>query len=323
MSLDGAFRVILSGLSSVGLDAAEVCAAARLDPRTPVDPTLPFGGAALARVLERAEAMSGDPLLGLHVAERTPVRGVLSYVARSQATVGDGLRAFERFAAGAWGAGEVVRVEHRGARAFVHFALDARLPRHAVEFLVARTAILLRRSRAGAEEVWFRHGRGGDLAEYERVLRCGVRFRQPAVRLALQAGDLDRPLRTANPEAAAALAAGLGKPPAPATTVAARLAAAVEAALARGQRAEREPLARALGMSGRTLARRLALEQQPCNAVVDDVRRVAAERLIAEPGLDIGEIAARIGFADQAGFGKAFRRWFGMSPTVYRSRLKR
>lgn len=321
MSLDGAFRVILSGLASVGLDPAQVCAAAGLDPRTAVDASLPFGGIELIRVLERAEALSGDPLLGLHVAERTPVRGVLSYVARSQATVGDGLRAFERFAAGAWGDGEVVRVERRGARAFVHFALDPRLPRHVVEFLVARTAILLRRSRAGAEEVWFRHGRDGDLAEYERVLRCGVRFRQPAIRLALQAGDLDRPLRTANPDAAAALAAGLAKPPAPAATVAARLAAAVEAALARGQRAEREPLARALGMSGRTLARRLALEQRQFSAVVDEVRRAAAERLIAESALDIGEIAGRVGFADQAAFGKAFRRWFGVSPTAYRSRV--
>lgn len=320
MSLDGAFRVILSGLSSVGLDPAAVCTAAGIDPRTPTDPSLPFGGVELVRVLAHAEAISGDPLLGLHVAEHTPVRGVLSYVARSQATVGDGLRAFERFAADVWGAGEVVRIEHRGARVFVHLALATALPRHAVEFLVARTAILLRRSRAGAEEIWLRHARGGDLAEYQRVLRCGVRFRQPSIRLALHADDLEQPLRTANPQAAAALAAGLTRPGTPATTTAGQLAAAVETALARGRRPERETLARALGMSGRTLARRLAREQRGFSAIVDAVRRREAERLIAEPALDIGEIAGRVGFADPAAFGKAFRRWFGVSPTAYRAR---
>lgn len=319
MSLDGAFRVILSGLASVGLDPAAVCAAAGVDPRTPGDASLPFGGLELARVLARAEAMSGDPLLGLHVAEHSPVRGVLSYVARSQATVGDGLRAFARFTAEVWGAGEVVRIEEQDARAIVHLRLDS-LPRHAVEFLVARTAILLRRSRAGAGEVWFRHGRGGDQVEYERVLRAAVRFRQPSIRLMLPAADLSRPLRTANPDAAAALAAGLAHPAARPASIAGRLATAVDMALARGERVEREALARALGMSGRTLARRLAEERQRFSDVVDAVRRLAAERLLAQPSLDVGEVAGRLGFADPAAFGKAFRRWHGVSPTAYRAR---
>jgi len=153
------------------------------------------------------------------------------------------------------------------------------------------------------------------------VLRCPVHFRQAANRLTLPAGDLDRPLRTANPEAATALAAGLARAPARvASTTAARLTIAVEEALARGQRADREALARALGMSGRTLARRLAGEQRRFSEVVDAVRRSLAERLVAEPGLDIGEIAARVGFADPAAFGKAFRRWFAASPTAFRSR---
>jgi AraC-like DNA-binding protein len=198
---------------------------------------------------------------------------------RRSATAG----APSRVAAGVWGAAEVVRIDHRGARVFVHLALGTALPRHAVEVLVARTAVLLRRSHAGAEEVWRRRARGGDLAECQRVLRCGVRFRQPSIRLALQADHLERPLRTANPQAAAALAAGLTRAGSRATTTAGQLAAAVAAALAGGQRPEREPLARALGMSGRTLARRLALEHRGFSGIVDDVRRSEAERLVAAP----------------------------------------
>ena len=130
MSLDGAFRVMLTGLASVGLDPEAVCAAARVDPRTARDPTLPLGHEELGRILAQAERMAADPLLGLHLAERVPARGVLAYLARSQPTVGDGLRAFARHAAGVWGADDVVRIEprgcaHRGGRLQVHPALYA------------------------------------------------------------------------------------------------------------------------------------------------------------------------------------------------------
>ena len=321
MSLDGAFRVILSGLAAVGLEPEAVCTAAGVDPRTPQDATLPFGPEELARVLAEAERMTGDALLGVHVAERVPARGVLAYLARAQGTVGDGLRAFARFAADAWGADDVVDVAAGGAHAVIELRVDPALSRHIVEFLVARTAILLRRSGAPAIDVSFRHVPGAPPSEYELALRCPVRFRQAANRLTLHGEDLARPLRTANPEAAAALAAGMTRASAAApATLAARLAAVIDDALARGERPDREALARTLGMSGRTLARRLAAEGEQFSDVVDGVRRRLAERLIADPRLDVGEIAGRVGFADPPAFGKAFRRWFGVSPSAFRAR---
>jgi AraC-like DNA-binding protein len=132
---------------------------------------------------------------------------------------------------------------------------------------------------------------------------------------------LERPLRTANPEAAEALASALARLPARrASSTSARLAVAVEDALARGRRADREVLARALGMSGKTLARRLAAERRLFRDVVDEVRRSLARRLVMEDSLPLGEVASRVGFADPAAFGKAFRRWFGESPSAFRMR---
>ncbi len=43
------------------------------------------------------------------------------------------------------------------------------------------------------------------------MLRCPVRFRQHEKGVLVGRGDLARPLRTANPEAAEALAAGLAQ----------------------------------------------------------------------------------------------------------------
>jgi AraC-like DNA-binding protein len=315
MSLGGALRVLVAELASVGLDPAAVCRAAGVS-----GDGAPIGLDDLGRVLAHAEAVSGDPLLGLHMAERAQGRGVLSYLARAQRTVGEGLLAFSRFANTTWGAG-VIRVERRGARGFVGFHLAPELPRHAVEFLLARTARALPRRPTATREAWFGHAPGGPTPEYERVLRCRARFRQRETGLSLPADDFARPLRTANPEAAAALATALAQPPAPrATTMTARVAAAVEASLARGRPIEREALARSLGMGGKTLARRLALEQRRFSDVVDDVRRTLARRLVADDALDLGEVAARVGFADLTAFGKAFRRWFGEPPSAARAR---
>ncbi len=317
MSLGGAFRVLVSELASVGLDPATVCAEAGVE----LEHADAFGVEALARVLERAQAAAGDPLLGLHMAERAQGRGALSYLARAQRTVGEGLAAFERFAANAWGSGDVIRVQRRGSTVFVRFQLAPLLPRHAAEYLVGRTAISLRRSGAPVRDVWFEHAAGGGAAEYERVLRCRVRFQKNETGLGLRTADLARPLRTANPDAAATLAAGFASQPvrrdAPVTE---RLAVAVAERLAHGAPAEREAVARSLGMSGKTLARRLATERRRFRDVVDDVRRTLAERLVGEATIDLGEVAARVGFADLAALGKAFRRWYGESPSTYRAR---
>ena len=83
-----------------------------------------------------------------------------------------------------------------------------------------------------------------------------------------------------------------------------------------------KPLARSLGMSGKTLARRLATEGRLFRDVVDEVRRVLAERLLGQE-LDLAEVAGQVGFADPGAFGKAFRRWSGEPPSVFRARRKR
>jgi AraC-like DNA-binding protein len=321
MSVGGAFRVVLSELASVGLDPAAVCADAGVDPRVLGDDAVPLGLDELTRTLARAEVIAADPLLGLHMAQRARGRGVLSYLARSQATVGDGLEAFRRFAGGRWDDPNAIRLEQRAARTFVAFHLAPGLPRHALEYVVARTAISLRQSAAPAAEATFVHPPGGPTKEYERILRCPIRFRQPATTLALRTRDLARPLRAANPDAAAALAAALDRPAArDAPTTTSSLASAIQAALTRGDRIDRERLARSLGMSGKTLSRRLAAEQRVFRDVVDEVRRAQAQKLLGEKGLELGEVAVRVGFADLAAFGKAFRRWFGVSPSTFRAR---
>jgi len=73
-------------------------------------------------------------------------------------------------------------------------------------------------------------------------------------------------------------------------------------------------------MSPRTLRRRLAEEGTSFRGVLERIRFEAAEERLREPTLSLAEIAAELGYADQANFARAFRGWTGESPSAYRRR---
>ena len=80
-----------------------------------------------------------------------------------------------------------------------------------------------------------------------------------------------------------------------------------------------ETAARALCVSTRTLKRRLQEEGWNYRAVVDEVRKREALRAMSNPSLRIEDIAAMVGYTDQANFARAFRRWTGKAPGSYRA----
>ena len=79
-----------------------------------------------------------------------------------------------------------------------------------------------------------------------------------------------------------------------------------------------EEVARALGYSRQTLYRRLKAEGATFEAVLDNLRRRVALRLIREEGVAVKEAAWRLGFSDPAAFSRAFKRWTGRSPRAMR-----
>lgn len=75
-----------------------------------------------------------------------------------------------------------------------------------------------------------------------------------------------------------------------------------------------ETLAEDLRMSPATLRRRLRADGQCFAAIKDELRAVLAERLLAEGGLSIAEIAAELGYSEPSAFHRAFRKRSGHSP---------
>jgi len=101
----------------------------------------------------------------------------------------------------------------------------------------------------------------------------------------------------------------------------ATIAEQVRAVLLRSSRvgiASIEEVARALATSPRTLQRRLRVEGVRFDTLSENVRASLAQAYLGDPALSISEVAYLIGFSESSAFSRAFRRWTGRTPRVFR-----
>ncbi len=77
-------------------------------------------------------------------------------------------------------------------------------------------------------------------------------------------------------------------------------------------------LARALHMSTRTLHRKLREKNETFRTLLEQVRTDLAGRYIRNRNYNITEIAFLLGYTDISSFSRAFKGWFGHSPTEAR-----
>ena len=71
------------------------------------------------------------------------------------------------------------------------------------------------------------------------------------------------------------------------------------------------------------LIRRLRRLGTTYQQITDDFLLARAQEMLENDELAIKQVAASLGFDNPANFGKAFRRWCGMSPGSYRKRQVR
>ena len=77
-------------------------------------------------------------------------------------------------------------------------------------------------------------------------------------------------------------------------------------------------IARHLATSARTLQRRLAAAGVSYQELLDEARKEAAGRYLAESVFAIGEVAYLVGYSEPAPFYRAFKRWYGVTPEAFR-----
>ena len=158
---------------------------------------------------------------------------------------------------------------------------------------------------------------------YTQLLDCPVRFGCSQTRVLLDAGSLQQPLATSQPQladmcrerCAQALLAMRGED---------RLLASVQEMV--WSNVSRPPslevVAEQLGLASRTLRRRLQERGSSYQQILDSVREAVARDYLVNTELSIEQIAALVGFSEATTFRSTFKRWTGQSAADIRRTSK-
>lgn len=101
------------------------------------------------------------------------------------------------------------------------------------------------------------------------------------------------------------------------------LRTALESGTPSGELPGMSELAEHLHVSVRTMIRQLQRQETSYQQIVEDIQKSRTVEFLKIPELTITDIAYRIGYSDAANFGRAFRRWFGVSPREFRQSMAR
>jgi AraC-like DNA-binding protein len=96
-----------------------------------------------------------------------------------------------------------------------------------------------------------------------------------------------------------------------------RVCAAIEDGLVNGFGKEAD-VAERLAMTPRTLHRKLQSQNTSFRKLRDDVLVKKAKRLLAQDGIPIAEVSFLLGYSEVSTFYRAFKRWTGTVPSLWR-----
>ena len=279
------------------------------------------------RLFEEAALQTAEPGLGLSLSSSVgpEALGALGFLFLSSSSLGDALANLVRYTAAVQDATEQ-RVAVRGGLAHVTYQIrdDAIAPRaQDAEFSIGCTYRLIRSyvgPRLKLAEAHFEHSPLQPPKTYEAVFRCPVYFQQPTNGLVLAEEDLKLSSSVINaklfPILEGQIRELISKKEA-ISGIAERVADALSpAVLQRGASAAK--VANDFNLSESTLHRRLKAEGTSFQAVLDQRRLALARRLLDDRQMTIADIAAFVGFSENAAFTRAFKRWTGVSPRDYR-----
>jgi AraC-like DNA-binding protein len=282
----------------------------------------------LYRAWQAAPALSGDPLFGLHAGQHSELGDydIVDYLFATSATLGAACESAARYFRILSELANVRLVVGDGRARFQHLVQPALADplRHAWDCFFSGA---IKRVHAVTSapfsflHVALMHDGAGHPEEYRRVFGAEVRFSEPIGELVIEARLLDTPLVGANAKLHRVLRRHadqlLARVPS-SDDVVGRARAMIEERLHDAD-ISLSIVAKRLGVSNRSLQRRLDEHGVRFRDLVDAVREERATRRIENPNLTLSELAEELGFSSLAAFHRAFVRWHGVPPGVYRS----
>lgn len=338
------FIDLAAQLEGLGIAPAELYRRAGVDVALLARANERLSGTDADRLWEAAMALTGDPLVALHSAERyrPAALNIFGYVILNCATGLDAVDRLTRYGAllndalhvrttrqaGALGATPGAQP---GAQLTVHLSHVAPPagargpdPRHPMEAMIAGLVLTLRALTGRPfipTQVAFRHAAGGPVEEYHRIFGTLVRFGSDEDRVSLRLDELEAPIPAADHTLLSLFdghAAGKLDELQRAGATSKRVLRAVATRL-RGTAPDVATIAADLAMSPRAVQRALMDEGTSYQVLLDAARREIAERQLRVPGVSAAEVALLLGYSETSAFTRAFRRWTGLTPSAWAS----
>jgi AraC-like DNA-binding protein len=303
-------RPVLAALREMGFDAGA---------KAPKSAGLVHGDDADA-ILNLAAKQLGDEALGVSLALRLPLGalGPTDYAIPTSTTTREGLTRAVRYYGALSNRVTAALVERGPLAALVYErARGVDHSRHWIEFAMAIMVLRLRQSVGGnfqLERVCFAHAAPADTAAQEKFFGTELCYDAPRDELTFSAQWLDAPLRDGSASIARALDRSLRALPSFHADGFLERVNQVLNQLLDEREVRLEIAAERLQIARRTLQRELSRRGTSHQALLDELRRARAHRLLDEGRLTVAEIARRLAFSDPSAFFRSFRRWTGTSP---------
>ena len=291
------------------------------------DAFIPYRAAIQA--IESAAQTTGTPDFGRLLAQRQGIEilGPVGVAARTAATVADALRIFGTYMA-AYSPAITIRVlplaDPQRSLLAVEFLLDSPPPHPQTTELSLGVSLRVFRLLMGADytplKVHLPHDPLTPKADYVRYFGCTPEFASRAAGFTVRTADLGRPLHRDDVAHRAVVDYLNGITPRGAGIVES-VRTIVRQLLPTGA-ATLEVVADQFSLHPKTLQRRLAEEDTTFAALVDQVRKDAAERYLRNTAISLTHLARELGYAEQSVLTRSCKRWFGAGPAAYRNRTR-
>jgi len=319
---------IAKAIDSYGYDSSELFAEAGMDHARLRDPLARFSSISLHKLWNIAGATIKDPCFGLTVASfwHPTTMYALGYSWLASDNLVEAFDCTARYTRIVNTAAQgVIKVEKSPdnykvviqSRGFVVEPVDA-----AVDAVLAMLLIMCR-STYGANfrlrRVSIEHSRPPASEGFEELFAAPVEFGQLENSMWIDPEIMLEPLATANPELVRInnrivtdYLAQLDR---------ADIGMQVRSKLIEhlpGGHANEADIASSINVSQRSLQRKLKDQGMSFTQLVENTRRELGLQYVRDPQHSFNEIAFLLGFTEPANFSRAFKRWYGKTPTEYR-----
>lgn len=316
------YSTIARGL---GIDPVRMVKHVGLDHSCLLTPDLRVPEASLAEVLDASVKASDCKELGLLVGEswRLSDFGVLSLLLQHQPTLRHALHELKRYRHLLSDSVVVDVTDYEGASVVQCALVTGRSHpgRHPTELAIGALLSLCRHQlgpRWMPRQVHFVHAAPDNAGPHKRVFGPHLEFRSEFDGLVLDKADLDRSNPASDPNMARYAQDFLDLQPRDSShRVSQDVRRALHVLLPRG-RHQIENVGQSLGLSTRSLQRQLEQVGQNFQAVVNEVRRDQALRLVESQNHSITQIAHLLGFSETSVFSRWFSQQFGMPPSRWK-----